>query len=428
MAQTKGISAISRTFERGSDRFRALLRTRDAALAAEWIAVLHAACGRQRAHGMEQLQSAIISGDVHAAAGLAERLASLSAAVPGRPRQQSSSARGSPPLYPTTPDTTPPPFGQISAMPQIGGRSSRNSSGHIEVPARHHYASSDDNGQSCDSQDEVQEVAVVLRPAMSGEKRFLREQLAVAHATIASQRHALESAHAALARLGAHEDADAARRAVCASPTSPPAAMGQTVQAEVVSVDPLTGREPSHELSASVDLRPEAMEGAEVRSSSFASAGSYISARSSSQALGESPAADAPPAGPTPSEELHRDGGSTAPPGADAMAQEQVAMGGPQAAAQAGARVMEEEWVEEGGRPKAGWSTADEPGLQLENGDGTQFKLRIGPDYKRHGKKAASISHIYAPMTIDVFKRKKIAYHLCATHPPPDARPPPAPR
>lgn len=73
--------------------------------------------------------------------------------------------------------------------------------------------------------------------------------------------------------------------------------------------------------------------------------------------------------------------------------------------------------------PKAGFTTAGHGGLQLLNGDGTAFSLRVGPDYKKHGKKAASAAHVYAPLTIDVFKRKQIAFHVAsklALPPPPD--------
>ena len=73
------------------------------------------------------------------------------------------------------------------------------------------------------------------------------------------------------------------------------------------------------------------------------------------------------------------------------------------------------------GKPKAGFTTAGAGGLQLLDGDGTGFELRIGPEYKRHGKKAPSLSHVYAPITIDVFKRKKVAFHVASklTLPPP---------
>ena len=55
---TKGLASVARAVERGSDRFKVLLRTQDDALAAEWLAVLRTACGRQRSQGIEKLQAA----------------------------------------------------------------------------------------------------------------------------------------------------------------------------------------------------------------------------------------------------------------------------------------------------------------------------------------------------------------------------------
>jgi len=72
------------------------------------------------------------------------------------------------------------------------------------------------------------------------------------------------------------------------------------------------------------------------------------------------------------------------------------------------------------GKPKAGFTTVG-TSCQLIEGDGTCFDLRIGPDYKKHGKKAPSQQQTYQPMTMDVFKRKKVLYHVASklTLPPP---------
>ena len=76
-----------------------------------------------------------------------------------------------------------------------------------------------------------------------------------------------------------------------------------------------------------------------------------------------------------------------------------------------------------GGKPKAGFTTAGATaaGLAFMDGDGTGFQLRIGPDYKKHGKKAPSAMHTYHPITMDVFKRSKISWHVASklTLPPP---------
>ena len=72
-------------------------------------------------------------------------------------------------------------------------------------------------------------------------------------------------------------------------------------------------------------------------------------------------------------------------------------------------------------------TTKDAPSLTISNGVGSNFELRIGPDYKRNGKKAPSAMHVYQPVTIDVFKSKpNAAYHLSQrlTLPlPPDGKP-----
>jgi len=81
------------------------------------------------------------------------------------------------------------------------------------------------------------------------------------------------------------------------------------------------------------------------------------------------------------------------------------------------------DFAAEGGKPKAGFTTAglQAQGLQLFDGEGEGFELRVGPDYKKHGKKAPSAAHIYHPITIDIFKRKKVAFHVASklTLPPP---------
>ena len=67
------------------------------------------------------------------------------------------------------------------------------------------------------------------------------------------------------------------------------------------------------------------------------------------------------------------------------------------------ANEVSDDWVEEDGKPKAGFTTTAEAAmaaglarpLEVDDGDGTAFELRIGPDYKRLGKKEASAIHMY---------------------------------
>ena len=56
----------------GVARFKAVLRTENAAEAAEWCAVLRFACGTQRQQGYARLQAAITDGDVSTAASVAQ--------------------------------------------------------------------------------------------------------------------------------------------------------------------------------------------------------------------------------------------------------------------------------------------------------------------------------------------------------------------
>ena len=91
-------------------------------------------------------------------------------------------------------------------------------------------------------------------------------------------------------------------------------------------------------------------------------------------------------------------------------------------AASSAALSAPKEWVEENGKPKAGFSTASSgTRLKVGDGDGTQFELRVGPNYKKNGKKAASATHVYHFETLDVFKGTSITYHAASrlTLPPP---------
>jgi len=78
------------------------------------------------------------------------------------------------------------------------------------------------------------------------------------------------------------------------------------------------------------------------------------------------------------------------------------------------------------GKPKAGFTTANAPDLQMFDGDGTEFSLR-SPGYKKHGQKVSSVEHMSRRVTIDIFKRKKLAVHVASKltlPPPPDGAAP----
>ena len=64
------------------------------------------------------------------------------------------------------------------------------------------------------------------------------------------------------------------------------------------------------------------------------------------------------------------------------------------------------------GNPRAGeltatGCTASVKGSWALPGNGTEFDLRIGPDYKKFGKKAPSAENIYELVGADAFKRSK---------------------
>lgn len=90
------------------------------------------------------------------------------------------------------------------------------------------------------------------------------------------------------------------------------------------------------------------------------------------------------------------------------------------------------DWDAPAGLIKAGSTSAHLPKGTFGLGDGTAFKLRVGPDYKRNGRKAPSMPNIYQAATIDFFKVEKIVLGITerlSLPPPPDSPPgaPPTP-
>ena len=223
--------------------------------------------------------------------------------------------------------------------------------------------------------DEVPEVKVVLVPP--SEKKQLRESLAAAKMTIASQRSALQAAHDALAAAGLTAAAEAAAAALASEAPLPETPSARSERSGESLKSPIEIR--------AVDIEP------------------FEPPPPAAPAVA-SPAVEAKPPSPAPPK-----------PAAE-----------PAAAPSASA--ADDEWVEEDGKPKCGFTTIEalkSQGLKLTDGDGREFDLRIGPDYKRHGKKAPSIMHTYHAISIDVFKRKSIKFNV-AQHmtlpPPPDGK------
>jgi len=85
----------------------------------------------------------------------------------------------------------------------------------------------------------------------------------------------------------------------------------------------------------------------------------------------------------------------------------------------------EDEHVEEGSRPLAGFSTRGFDSVRLFEGTGTDFNVRTGPNYRKNGIKVPSQPHLYHPVSIDVLKHDEIIFHSAAhltLPPPPDGK------
>ena len=80
---------------------------------------------------------------------------------------------------------------------------------------------------------------------------------------------------------------------------------------------------------------------------------------------------------------------------------------------------------EEGDRPLCGFTTRGIDAVRLSDGDGTAFKVRAGPNYKKTGHKSLSPPHLYHPVAIDLIKRDDILMHAAkrmTLPPPPDGK------
>ena len=74
-------------------------------------------------------------------------------------------------------------------------------------------------------------------------------------------------------------------------------------------------------------------------------------------------------------------------------------------------------------KPRAGFTTVGSTSLQMKDGTGSAFDLRMR-GYARHKRKAASAAHVWEPLCVDVFKRpvgSKPVFHVASklTLPPP---------
>lgn len=407
---TKGLASVARALERGSDRFKVTLRTPDEALAAEWLAVLRTACGRQRTLSLEKLQAAIALGDAPLAADMAAGLAELTAAVPIKSR---STLRHSPDQRDSSLSNE-----LSSESPNSAARPSPRV---LDVSARvhkPHYFSAESTDDEI-----VPEVTVVLHHP--SERMAAKEQLAVAQQTIVAQRAALQAAHDALLAVGATTAAAAAAAALAAEPPKP--AMSTQTGTIVMPATPVAAR-PGTSGSGGGSASTAEPELAQAVSAAAASVdvtdrGEQVAGPSGAPGVAASDAEAEVTAG------VETAARATVEVGANAAAADAAAATSKPAAAGA-APVAQEEWTEEDGKPKAGFSLVGTTGLLMTEGDGREFELRVGPDYKKNGKKAPSAMHTYHPVAVDVIKRKSILFHAASKltlPPPPDGKNTPNP-
>ena len=454
---SRGIAKVARTTERGSNHFKATLRTMDEALADEWLAVLRAACGRQRSAGLERLQVAIAQGEVQLAARLAEEMAALAAAVPGRPRTSLWGGRGlcasvdmtSPPLLSVSGDAPAAGRDYIGVDGAPGAAAQASAKYRTQVGAAEHRRSgrSTDEHLSSDDLAEVPATLVPARPPSATQGAAMRQELLALWRVVAMQREALQAAHDALLGVGAAAAAAAVSSALAASAprTTPAEGADADEEAEAGDAHAAAG------LDAHLDAQLDAQLG-EVE---------YLEATCEAEAVRNPPVSASTPATPTTSDgrfegpdegfysarpsDANEEASPSSPPPAEASEKWQVTDTS-EALSPGGTPLpppppttlhpAEEEWAAEEAKPKAGFTMAsDGPNaamikelsrLSVTNGDGTQFDLRVGPNYKLNGKKEASAMHVYNAVTCDVFKRKKsIQFHVSqrlTLPPPPDGK------
>ena len=275
----------------------------------------------------------------------------------------------------------------------------------------------------------------------------MRQELLALWRVVAMQREALQAAHDALLGVGAAAAAAAVSSALAASAprTTPAEGADADEEAEAGDAHAAAG------LDAHLDAQLDAQLG-EVE---------YLEATCEAEAVRNPPVSASTPATPTTSDgrfegpdegfysarpsDANEEASPSSPPPAEASEKWQVTDTS-EALSPGGTPLpppppttlhpAEEEWAAEEAKPKAGFTMAsDGPNaamikelsrLSVTNGDGTQFDLRVGPNYKLNGKKEASAMHVYNAVTCDVFKRKKsIQFHVSqrlTLPPPPDGK------
>ena len=381
---SKGVSRIAQSLGPGSERFHAVLRTPNAQLAAEWVAVLRSVCGAQRASRFGQLHSAIQNGEAERAAELASNLAKLAAKMPGRASISIASPAKDPSGGPLkalsqsdgdseADDGAPAERDNLSPPPHVGSDSQSGDAPH----AGSEVESGAEGDADCEDTDSARGMTLLSDRELRArkERQALSEQMGelvaeneALRAQLLAHESALRGSQASLLRLS-EAAKNAATSAGGAGLVLTPARTESTycdtpAPTTPGSVHVCAGEEAAGAVDVSVTLDP-------------ASSTPPASAPSASSAPATSADAVAPSAPGRPA------AGRFSPRGFNAT-----------------------------DSPEARWGY---------DGDGTDFSVRIGPDYKRHGKKSPSAPQVYELVAADVIKCEKILYHAseCVTLPPP---------
>jgi len=417
---SKGLAKITLGIGANSDRFKATLRTQDAALAAEWAAVLRSACGAMMEKRYSKLHAAIAQGNDSAAAAIATELALLRNKVAHRNSEEITPVRRGrrePPLRLAhsvdsgrAAHASPPPQTSANRGASCGGAApesedGRNSEGEIlgtELPDR-----------------------MVPRDAVLGS----------AHAALSSIADEARSAAAEtplqpqrlLSTLGHIAAAAAAAATAVINGTSPPPPLHLPyASSNFTSAYPSSVPSPTQPLPPPVPSSPHS-----PRTSLAPTPLAPPTAPPQRQTPAPTPQTD-PLISPgvdalasstpganldaTPTPGIHPDATPTPGAGAGAAAAATAAELAAAAAAAAAATSAAADVRPLPGQLSAAGVDATTPADKrwATAGDGSGFDVRVGPDYRRNKRKAASAAHVYQLMAADVIRGPRMLQHAAA--------------
>jgi len=381
-----------------SDRFKATLRTRDAAMAAEWAAVLRSACGAMQEKRYARLHAAIELGDGAAAAEIATELSQLQSKVPHHMPDGDSARKSS---------------GSKRAEPMVRTALSVDCARERARLAGRHSLPQTGFGEECNSDNEI--IGTELPdPEEAGSPSFGSPAFATAmalSARLADADAALGRAHAALLLL-----ADDVRAAAA----YPPAQLAEVLAsiAEQASAAAAAGAKPlrvtqvpsldlsvvgftsmgnSSVVSACASPDPDRSFASSVGASSVGGDGGGSGGASSLGArravAPESPEPRAPTEAAASSVAK---AASSVAEAASSVAKAASSVAKAESTAASAAAHAADPRPFPGHLSSAGVDATTPLDKQwASEGDGTRFDLRVGPDYRRHKKKDKSAAHVY---------------------------------